>query len=175
VPPRRRGALISLVPLEPLPDSVRMAQIEELTPWVDRFRKAHAEYWPEPGTGAQGPAVSYRRRYPWPHCWKEHPSLVTNLRCLRRWTVAIESGDLETADAYGGDYDRWIRHVEEVTAPLVQDIGRVCMAGGVGFHIDPASPRRRADNPRQATSAPRYPHSVYRRSAAMPPFRLGWP
>lgn len=68
-------------------------------------------------------------------------------------TVALETGDLEVAAVYGGGYDRWIRHVREVTNPLVQQVSQVCMAGGAGLHVDPG---HRSPTPSRR-SAPREP------------------
>jgi hypothetical protein len=67
---------------------------------------------------------------------------VADLTCLKLWTEAIETGDLTTAAAYGGGFDRWARHLRDVTRPMVQDISRVCMAGGMPMHVDMSTPRR---------------------------------
>jgi peptidoglycan hydrolase-like protein with peptidoglycan-binding domain len=143
VPTRRKGPSVSLQPASAVPESVQAAVLAELTPWVKVFRERHPVLWPASGKGPQGPAGSLRRRYPWPDCWTQHPDLVTELHCLKAWTEAIDNGDLTAQAAYGGGFDRWTRHVNEVTAPLVQEIGRVCMAGGVGSHVDMTKPRRR--------------------------------
>ena len=41
-----------------------------------------------------------------------------------------------------GDCDRWFRHVEEVTAVMMQDISRVCMVAGLTCHVDMTKPQR---------------------------------
>jgi hypothetical protein len=167
VPQAKRGTLLSLVPVDPVPDSIFSAVLAELKPWVDAFRKRHAHLWPAPGTGAQGPAGSYRRRYPWPTCWAEHPALLLDLTHLRSWTLALEAGDLAIADTYGGDFDRWMRHVEEVTGTIVQVISRVCMAGGIGIHSDMSGERRggaelEGAQSREATGRPDVPLAHFR-------------
>ena len=48
---------------------------------------------------------------------------------------------METAKVYG-DCDRWFRHVEEVTAVMMQDISRVCMVAGLTGHVDMTKPQR---------------------------------
>jgi hypothetical protein len=128
--------------MSPIPEAVKAAQLAELTPWVEMFREGHSELWPAPGTGVQGPAGSYRRRYAWPECWTLHTALVTELQCLKLWTEAIRAGNLDHVAAFGGGFDRWMRHIREVTAPMVQEIARVCMPGGLNFHRNPAVPMR---------------------------------
>jgi hypothetical protein len=106
------------------------------------FRNVYIELWPAAGKGPRGPAGSYSRRYAWPECWQDHAGLVTELHTLKSWTEALETGNLTGAAAYGGGYDEWIRHVREVTAPMVQEIGRVCMAGDFASHVDMSVPLR---------------------------------
>ena len=136
---------MSLIPAEPVPEAVQAARIAELGPWVEAFRKENDQLWPAPGTGASGPAGSYRRRYPWPECWTEHRALVRQMISLRSWTQALDRNDMNAAAFWGGGYDRWERHIREVTAPLVQDISRVCMVAGVCTHVDMSKPRQTAD------------------------------
>lgn len=141
-PERRRGPPINLVLPEPLHESVRAAQLAELAPWVKEFSKQHAELWPAAGTGPQGPVGSYRRRFPWPDCWGDHPSLVIELQVLRMWSDALAYGDVDLAEVCGGDAAQWLRHVEDVTGPRVQTISRVCMVTGTMSHVDMTKPRR---------------------------------
>ena len=142
MPRAKRGPRLSLVPVTPVPEAVEAARMAELAPWVQAFRFRWAQLWPAPGTGVQGPAGSYRRRYPWPECWTAHPSLVTELQCLKLWADAIEEGNLATAEAIGGGFKAWGYYVHEITGPMVQEIARVCMSAGVLFHRDPAVPMR---------------------------------
>jgi len=142
VPSAKKGPRLSLVQMTPVPERIAAARMAELTPWVEVFREQYSSLWPVHGTGVQGPAGSARRRYPWPGCWALHASLVTELRCLKRWTEAVEEGDLETAEAMGGGFNEWIHHVREVAGEMVQEIAQICMAGGVNFHRSTAVPLR---------------------------------
>ncbi len=126
--PEKRPRL-SLVPTSPVPEPVQAARVAELEPWVQTFRERHSHLWPERATGVQGPVGTYKVRHPWPTCWPVHAALVTELTCLKLRTEAIEAGNLPTAAALGGGFDRWTRHVRDITATMVQEIGRVCMTG----------------------------------------------
>ena len=53
----------------------------------------------------------------------------------------LAAAGAETAKVYG-DCDRWFRHVEEVTAVMMQDISRVCMVAGLTCHVDMTKPQR---------------------------------
>jgi hypothetical protein len=84
--------------------------------------------------------------------WDLHRSLITTCS-VRAWTLALETGDLKAADAFGGNYDRRIRHVE-VTGPMVQDISWVCIVAGRGPDLadlsDAAELSRPETSPRRA-------------------------
>ena len=88
---------------------------------------------------------------------------------MRAWTLALETGDLKAADAFGGNYDRWIRHVEEVTGPMVQDISRVCIVAGVGLHVDPSTPRCRAEDQSRVDARMRGQQRRYRQLKVVRP------
>jgi len=106
VPRSEKGPRLSLVPKQPLAKSVEAARVVDLGRWVQAFRDQYSDLWPAPGTGVQGPAGTYRRRYSWPECWTAHVSLVIELRCLKRWTEAIEEWELDIAEAMGGGFDQ---------------------------------------------------------------------
>jgi hypothetical protein len=145
---KRESPRITLIPLDPTAklaanirhlDTASQERITALVPFVGGLRSTFARQWPARGVD-QGRPGHHTRTYPFPDCWPLHPELVTEFALLRRWTSVIESGELELV-TYGGEYDRWSRHVREVTVAAVREISQLCMASGATKHVDPAVPR----------------------------------
>jgi hypothetical protein len=169
---KRRGPRITLIPPDPSAtldadvthlDHVAQERLIALLPFVGGVRNTFARQWPAQGV-EQGRPGHATRTYPFPDCWPLHPELVTEFGLLRQWTTVIESGEIEPA-AYGGEYDRWSRHVREVTVAMVREISQLCMATGATTHVDPAVPRPGFGRPmRTQVSGASRPASTWRRT-----------
>ena len=126
------------VSIDHLPET-EQERIIALLSFVGGLRVAFSREWPASGVD-QGRPGHFTRTFPWADCWPLHPSLVTEFSQLRVWTGVCESGEL-TLMAYGGEYDRWSRHIQDVTVPMVRRIGQLCVLSGTTVHVDPAMAR----------------------------------
>ncbi len=135
-----------LVSIDHLPEA-EQDQITAVVPWVAGLRAARSREWPARGV-SQGRPGHYPRTYPCPECWPLHPDLVMEFIMLRIWTEAIESGELSLRD-FGGEYDRWSRHITDMTVPQVRKISQLCVASGTTIHVDPSVERPGAEKSRE--------------------------
>jgi hypothetical protein len=171
---KRRGPRITLIPPDPSAtldadlahlDVAAQERVIALAPFVGGVRNTFARQWPAQGV-EQGRPGHYTRTYPFPDCWPLHSELVTEFHLRRQWTTVIESGEIEPA-AYGGEYDRWSRHVREVTVAMVREISQLCMATGATKHVDPMVPRPGFGPPtRTQVSGASHPAGSWRRAWA---------
>jgi hypothetical protein len=144
----RRATGIELVPLDPAAqlavdidhlDHATQERITALVPFVAGLRTLFARQWPAAGVDQARPGHA-TRTYPFPDCWPLHPVLVVEFGLVRTTTNVIESGEIELS-AIGGETDRWMRHVREVTVLMVREIAQLCMVSGTARHIDVTVPR----------------------------------
>lgn len=114
-------------------------RITAALPFVGGLRIEFSREWPAAGVD-QGRPGHFTRTYPWAECWPLHGALVTEFSLLRAWTEVLESGEVALT-AYGGEFDRWSRHIQDVTVPMMRRIGQLCALSGTTVHVDPAVPR----------------------------------
>ena len=114
-------------------------RIIALLPFAGGLRIAFAREWPAAGVD-QGRPGHFTRTYPWADCWPLHGAVVIEFSQLRIWTELFEAGEFALT-AYGGEFDRWSRHIQDVTVPMMRRIGQMCVLSGTTVHVDPAVPR----------------------------------
>jgi hypothetical protein len=179
VPGKRSGPPIRLVTLDRSArllvaiDHLPTAEQEEimaLVPYVGGVKALFARQWPAAGVH-QGRPGHYTRGFPFADCWPLHSELVLEFMSSRRWTADLESGGLAPG-AFGGEYDRWMRHLREVTVAMVREVSQLCMASGAIQHIDPSVPRQSIVS--STPSRPPLPGVPVLRAAAGPAFATGW-
>lgn len=126
------------VAIDHLPEA-EQERITALLPFVGGLRIEFSRESQAPGVD-QGRPGHFTRTFPFAECWPLHRAPVTNFSQLRVWTEVLESGELALT-AYGGEYDRWSRHIQDVTVPMMRKIGQLCVLSGTTVHVDPAVAR----------------------------------